>query len=179
MSDNHKEQWKTVPGFRNYLVSDLGRVKSKERTVLYRDGRVRKYPAKFLSIGGGEWYSMVTFSVRGVRYHFYVHLLVAKCFLPKKPPGFEINHVDGVKNNARSSNLEWVSHKQNARHSIENGLRKRYAGACNKRIPDVEALEMFRLYKTGMWSQSEIGKLFDCTQAAVSFILKNREYLNT
>jgi hypothetical protein len=48
---------------------------------------------------------------------FLVHRLVAEAFLGES--GLQINHKDGNKTNNEISNLEFVTAKENTRHSIE------------------------------------------------------------
>ena len=49
----------------------------------------------------------------------YIHRLVGKYFLPKVDnKKIEINHKDWDKTNNNVDNLEWVTHKENIRHSI-------------------------------------------------------------
>ncbi len=47
---------------------------------------------------------------------FYVHRLVAECYLPNPLNLPEVNHKDFDKNNNSVSNLEWVTKKQNLFH---------------------------------------------------------------
>lgn len=49
-------------------------------------------------------------------YTFFVHGLVAQCFLGKKPKRKEVNHKDRNKNNNHFSNLEYVTRKENNDH---------------------------------------------------------------
>lgn len=48
-----------------------------------------------------------------------LHRVVGELFVPGKEPEKEINHINGIRDDNRASNLEWVSHKENIRHSIE------------------------------------------------------------
>lgn len=49
-----------------------------------------------------------------------VHRLVAKAFLPEPLPGqTEVNHKNGIPNDNRADNLEWVTPRRNAEHRGE------------------------------------------------------------
>lgn len=55
---------------------------------------------------------------------FYIHRLVAICYL-ENPCGYpEINHKDGNKQNNSVDNLEWCNRSFNNRHAFRTGLRK-------------------------------------------------------
>lgn len=58
------------------------------------------------------------------RYNYFVHRLVAECYLLPSEKHMEVNHIDGNKSNNHYSNLEWVTPSQNVKHSIKLGLRK-------------------------------------------------------
>ena len=51
------------------------------------------------------------------------HRAVALAFLGPRPPGAQVNHISGDKNDNMPGNLEYVSCRQNVRHAWALGLR--------------------------------------------------------
>lgn len=61
----------------------------------------------------------------GKRQFFSIHRLIALTFVKNDDPQkTQVNHKDGNKFNNNAYNLEWVSPKENVRHSIEHKLSK-------------------------------------------------------
>ena len=123
-----KEQWKPVtePGFEStYEVSDLGRVRSKDRWIkvaghmTFRRGKVLR-PC----INRNNGYYYVVLSHPGVQTEFTVHSLVAKAWVPRKKGLNFINHRNENKLDNRACNLEWCTASYNIRYK---GLNKRQA----------------------------------------------------
>lgn len=54
-----------------------------------------------------------------------VHRLVAEAFIPNPYNLPEVNHKDGNRQNNDVSNLEWVTHSGNMKHSYHKGINQR------------------------------------------------------
>src|SRR5436305_1185025 len=100
--------WRNVPGYPNYQVSRYGQVRSLVR---------HKLLALFQSKRG---YLHVNLYRDGKAHNCLVHRLVAMAFIGVIPPGWEVNHKDGDKGNARLENLEIVTREENKRHAAQN-----------------------------------------------------------
>lgn len=64
-------------------------------------------------------YIIIALKINGKLKLFGMHTLVARAFCDGYEPGKQVNHKDGVKNNNDYTNLEWMTRKENVRHSIE------------------------------------------------------------
>ena len=100
------EIWRDIPSYKGYyMASNMGRIKSL---------RNNKILAQNYQNGG---YLTVSLSVNGRHKVCTVHRLVAMAFIDN-PSGYrDVNHKDGRKDNNNISNLEWVSHSDNIKHS--------------------------------------------------------------
>lgn len=104
------EVWKDIPGYEDYYeVSNTGAVRRKAfimKCRLTKDG----YPAITLC-GGGKQINKT------------IHRLVAEAFVENPDNKTQVNHKDGVKSNASSDNLEWVTPSENVIHALQLGLK--------------------------------------------------------
>lgn len=115
-----KEIWKTIPEFPGYLLSSEGKVYSE------KSGKQLKCPKN------GQGYPHCNLYVEGKASTKRVHKLMAEIFLQPAPgPKHVINHIDGDKTNNRIENLEWVTQKENIRHSFDNGLQVSLKGEAH------------------------------------------------
>lgn len=96
-----------------YAVSTSGRVRSEKWLKKSLTIKIRVLTPR--TVGAG--YHQVILSVNGKDHPRYVHRLVAETFLKKVQGKPEVNHIDGNKKNNSVKNLEWISHRENIRHS--------------------------------------------------------------
>lgn len=110
-----KEIWKDVKGYEGiYKVSSHGRIKSFKGIK----------PKLLKPRQNGKGYLLIAlFSENKKRNDISIHRLVAINFIenPKNLP--EINHIDEIKSNNFSENLEWITRKGNINYG--NAQKKR------------------------------------------------------
>jgi hypothetical protein len=120
MTNTH-EEWKEIKEVKGiYSVSNQGRVRNN------RSGYILK-PVEY-----HKGYVKVNLKVDGVSVNRQVHRLVAEAFIDNPENKPEVNHKNGIKDDNRVENLEWVTGEENRRHAYETGLVRhkdnRYSG---------------------------------------------------
>lgn len=99
-----------VKGFESlYYVSSSGEVFNKKKKL-----------KTYINNAGYECIDLR--DLKGKRYKFLVHRLVALNFLPNPLNKKYVNHLDGNKLNNCLSNLEWVTNSENIVHARRTGL---------------------------------------------------------
>lgn len=113
------EQWRPVVGYEgSYEVSDLGRVRSLDRTT--RDGkRLRGCVLKPFVMPSGHLRVGLS---RGEGRTKKVHRLVLEAFIGPCPPEMEALHRNGVPGDCRLVNLRWGTKSEDARDQIAHGV---------------------------------------------------------
>lgn len=122
---NIEEIWEDLPYCTWYQVSNLGKVRSKERPVKTHSNIVKYHKPKSVSLtDNGHGYKIFGTRVNYLKKNFYIHRVVAGMFVPNPMDLPEVNHKDGDKSNNAYFNLEWVDRQGNVDHAIRSGLSK-------------------------------------------------------
>ena len=161
-----KESFKEIdiPG---YAISNYGRFKNIATERILRP-----------TLSGSGYYIYQPHTSKNIKCNRTVHYLVTRYFIGKRPSGYEVNHKDGNKKNNKFTNLEYVTRKENLRHSIDMGFKKYKLSAKSvKRIRELkkmgltnnELVEMFGVKKSQIskivnlkaWNPAIYTKLFN------------------
>lgn len=111
--------WKPIPNYEDvYVISSAGIVK---RIKYYDAANIKKYPnGNVLSLRPDkDGYLKVALTNKGKTETCFVHRLVASTFLDNPNNLPQVNHKNGIKDDNRVENLEWVSRSENIRHRID------------------------------------------------------------
>jgi hypothetical protein len=111
----NNEIWKDVIGYeRRFQVSSLGRIRHTKTK------KIKICKEKY------DGYVSMSFQLEGTRKRKYVHRLVAETFIGVPNTPLEVNHKNGIKNDNRLENLEWVTKSENCKHrsSFESHIPK-------------------------------------------------------
>lgn len=110
------EIWKPVENYEGlYEVSNLGRIKSLERTVWNKGrGYYKTVPERTLKgVSDKDSYLVVYLCKNGKSKTHKVHRLVAEAFIPNPNNLPLINHKNEDKTDNKVENLEWCSYSYN------------------------------------------------------------------
>ena len=116
------EEWRTVPGFETYEVSDAGRV----RHTVTKQIRALCYSK--------QRYARLGLRHKHRNHTMPVHKLVLLAFVGPSN-GLHVNHKNFDRTDNRLLNLEYVTPAQNVWHAVEGGRRPRKHGKHLKICP--------------------------------------------
>ncbi|MDQ1341165.1 MAG: anti-repressor protein [Campylobacterota bacterium] len=105
-----------ISGFEKvYAVTDDGNIWSYPKT---REGFKHKgmWLARQIKKNG---YVEIRLQKDGASKAYLVHRLVAIAFIDNPYNKHTVNHINGIKNDNRHTNLEWATHSENTKHSFD------------------------------------------------------------
>lgn len=176
------ENFKRITGSKGFFISDNGEVFRKKQNYEFKRiaasvNNVTGYMHVGIQMKDGSW--------RG----YTVHKLVADAFL-KKPRwvrNLEIAHLDNCKQNNASSNLCWMTRKENMLHGWATGQFKKVAKAVSAKrkslngnrseLTDTDVRQIRHLRNEGLTNQ-EVGFIFDLHPMQISRIFNRRSFAN-
>ncbi|UYU30300.1 NUMOD4 domain-containing protein [Siccibacter colletis] len=122
------EIWKKSFITPEYEVSNFGRVRSIDRVKDVCSGYSRSFSGSILKPFISKTTGYLQVKIFGKK--FSVHRMVAMAFCLGYEEGLHVNHKNGVRDDNRAENLEWVTPSENVKHGfrvlnrIPNGLGK-------------------------------------------------------
>ena len=117
------EIWKPIPELRGYYeASNAGRIRSVDRKILTRNGRLITYRGKvknlFVSRTG---YLQARVSLDNSPRWLFAHHGVLQAFVGPRIPGAVTMHLNNDPKDNRLENLRWGTQKENIEQSVREG----------------------------------------------------------
>lgn len=156
------EQWKSVVGYEGiYEVSSYGNVRSVDRKIQHKDGKVTTQKGKLLKQSiHRKGYPIVYLSKGSKKRTVKIHRLVAEAFIPKQSGRDMVNHKDENKCNNHVNNLEWCDASYNVNYGtgldrMRSKLSKPVLGTCvetgkNISYPSAKSAEQDGFYSSNV-----------------------------
>lgn len=146
------EIWAAIPGHEGmYEASSEGRIRRIK--PVFR-GRPVPYVLKPLKL---NHYRTVALHKDDQQKSHLIHRLVMAAFHGPSP--LEVNHKNGIKDDNRLENLEYVTPKQNGEHAALNGLTARGSKQGAAKLVEADIPVIRQLYASGV-SYKEIATRF-------------------
>lgn len=146
-----KEEFRDIPNFPNYQISNYGNVFSKNKHGL------------LIPCDDSHGYLMVHLWKNNQQYVKKIHRLVAEVFLENPNNLQDVNHKDEDKYNNNISNLEWISRKDNLNY-----------GTRSKRESEKKKKPIYQIDRNTL----EIIQRFDSAKDAGEFTGINKNNIN-
>ena len=168
---NISEVWNDIKGYEGlYQVSDMGRVKSLERTITKKNGRNQSIQERILKPQKGLGYLRVALCKgSGKGKLFFVHRLVCEAFHENTENKPCVNHIDENKINNVASNLEWCTYKENLNHGTRNAKAAKALGkAVGQYTRDGKLIKVWQ-------SVSEVQRQLGFTKQSISQAARGKQ----
>lgn len=166
-----QEIWKPIPGFDfHYEASTFGRIRRIHKQMGTHVGRVLK-PAPH-----GDGYTMVNLCMNCIGHTRKIHQLVAITFIGAPRAKEEVNHRDGNRWNNHINNLEYVTRRENIRHSRDVlGASRGRKGSKNAaaKLNESQVIEIRRLHESGT-TRRKLAISFGVSTVMIRYIVIRR-----
>lgn len=149
--------WKPHPKYGKIECSSTGQVRNRATGKVY---------AQNLRDSG---YVTTGFVCDGVLVRDRVHRLVAEAFFGLQP-GLQVNHKNGVRNDNRIENLEFVTRSENLLHAYRVLNRQ----CTRRRWITSEQVEELRTLRAAGWKLADLAKKFGISAPTASTIANGR-----
>lgn len=153
------EQWKDIPNYDNYEISNLANIRNKKTKYLFK------------SKSSKHRYIQILLSKNNTSTSYALHRLVAEVFVENPENKPQVNHIDGNKRNNIYENLEWVTPSENKIHSVSIGLTSK----TNNSNETIEQLDINGNVINTFRGQEDASHKLNCSRHVIMTILKGTD----
>lgn len=137
-------QFKKINGFEKYIINEYGVIRNTNTGRFLTNQKSKK------------GYCIIQLCEKGKVKSKSIHRLVYETFIEEIEEGFEINHIDGNKDNNHFTNLEKITHHENILKAVETGLIKSGSESYNsKKILQIDVMTGKEINVFGSIKQAE------------------------
>ncbi len=160
---------KQIPEFPGYYASLDGRIWSNKRQMWLKPGVMNNPNSK------SKGRLFVALRKNNKSFYRTVHRLILETYVGPRPSGMECCHNNDNPADNRLENLRWDTHENNLKDRKRNGINQGEA-VWNSKLKEFEVREIIDLYKSGLFSQRKIAKLYGVSHSTVGFILIGKNW---
>lgn len=124
------EEWRSLPDFPGYEVSNMGRVRWRDRIKTATPDH--------------KGYPRVSFWINGSSRKVFVHKLVAEAFLGPRPHGMVIRHGSAGNGVPAVSNLQYGTPIENEADKVVHGTRVNGTKHHSNKLTESQVIEIRR-----------------------------------
>ncbi|KPC89919.1 hypothetical protein ADL27_38560 [Streptomyces sp. NRRL F-6602] len=160
------EEWREIPGWPRYFVSDQGR-------VLGRRGKILRPSSNYRN--GYQYVGLARADGTGGTKSFNVHRLVLEAFDRPSRVGEQCRHLNGDPSDNRLLNLRWGSPGENAADRIRHGTVSHHHGGqaklTSRQVAEIRAADM-----SARGTQARLARVFGVTPTTIRNAYSGRLY---
>lgn len=170
------ENWKKISKYPLYEVSDLGRIKT------YNWKNKGKESIMKPALDNGGYLRTMLKNPNGKFSTIKVHRIVAIEFIPNPNNLPEVNHKNGIKNDNRVCNLEWVTHSENLIHCYKIGLKNNRgqnnpcASLTDEQVREIRANYQYGKKRKNGETKQDIANRYNTTFAVIKRIIHKKTW---
>lgn len=159
------------------MTRELRPVEGATRHLVGSDGSVYGVRGRLMvpSINSRGYLAVSIYTDARERTTQRVHQLVAAAFLGTRPPGMQINHINGNKSDNRVENLEYVTRSENVHHSYDVLGAKKPKGVINgnaRLTPEI--VQEIRRKRADGFSSRALADLYAIDRSHVNGLVRRR-----
>lgn len=169
-------EWRVIPDYPNYEVSDCGQVRNKTT------GRIRR--AHIKSVQRPNQKARTCFQIHLIKNGktLKVHHLVCAAFIgPRPSPAHGVAHGNGDSRDNRADNLRWATGMENEADKKLHGTYRPpplHVGEKqhNARLTSDDVRQIRQLYAAGQHTQRELAATFGVGRTTVTWVINRRSW---
>lgn len=164
----NSENWKTIPNFESYEVSDIGNVR---RVSSGKGTRAMRHLKPSIDRGG-----RMVFNTRknGKTKQWKVHRAVMLAFKGECPIGKEVAHIDGNQQNNCLENLMYATPLENNKHKVIHGTQPVGSKMWNAKLTEQDVIVIRS--KSPNISYAKIAKEYKVSLMAIANVITRKTW---